>query len=93
MVLQSGALAAAPAHGPRGGLPTLCPESRLLVPVPTAQGHFGETGTKVYAAAFERSAADAPSPMQHYPMAWDLANHGVAGVDRSAYYTATCSAC
>ncbi len=29
----------------------------------------------------------------HYPMAWDLANMDIPGVDRTAYYQDVCSKC
>jgi len=48
--------------------------------------HFGSTGTQVFAARYERGDT-------HYPMAWNLANTGVSGVDRSAWYTQACTAC
>ena len=53
------------------------------------KAHFAGngTGTKVYAAEYAKVGAT------HYPMAWDLANEGVAGIDRSEYYDDTCSAC
>jgi len=68
------------------------------------KAHFGGSGTKVFAAVYRRSGAGGgvasgaasgavAANTQWYPMAWDLANHGVAGVERSAYYDATCSAC
>ena len=47
------------------------------------------TGTRTYAAVYGKPAAGGP----HYPMEWDTANKAVAGVDRSAYYDATCSRC
>ena len=48
--------------------------------------HFGDTGTQVFATTYERSDT-------HYPMAWNLANKGVGGVDRSAWYTKACTEC
>ena len=45
-------------------------------------------GTSYYAAAFARGGATAV-----YPMAWDPANLGVPGVDRTDYYRAVCGAC
>ena len=51
--------------------------------------HFyaNHTGTKVFAAEYAEVGAS------HYPMAWDLENHGVAGVERSDFYDDVCSAC
>ena len=51
--------------------------------------HFNKSGTQVFAATYGESG---PGSI-HYPMAWDLDNTGVVGVDRSAYYNAVCSAC
>jgi len=50
--------------------------------------HF-DGATKVFAAGYRRVAAGDT----YYPLAWDLANRGVAGTDRSAYYTSACAAC
>ena len=36
---------------------------------------------------------DSRTAQQIYPMAWDLANHGVAGIDRTAVYEAACNKC
>ena len=48
---------------------------------------FNGSGTQVFAATFgEHSGV-------HYPMAWELANKGVPGVDRSDYYDDVCSKC
>ena len=47
------------------------------------------TGTRVFAAVYGIPTAAAP----HYPMSWDLGNRAIAGIDRSAYYDAVCSAC
>ena len=49
--------------------------------------HFNHSGTEVYAATYTTVGAT------YYPMCWDEDNHGVAGVDRTAYYDRVCSAC
>lgn len=49
--------------------------------------HF-DGKTKAFAACFRRHVN-----MTVYPMAWDLANKEVPGVDRSAYYNALCRSC
>merc|ERR1712070_249815 len=49
--------------------------------------HF-DGRTKVFAAQFDRH-----SNATVYPMAWDLANKDIPGVDRSAYYNAACRSC
>ena len=57
------------------------------------RAHFGVSGgpnrTRVYATAFDRSAAGGVS----FPMAWDLTNHDIAGVDRTALYERACGSC
>jgi hypothetical protein len=49
--------------------------------------HF-EGHTQVFASRFNRQANTTI-----YPLAWDLANNDVPGVNRSAYYQAACGAC
>jgi len=49
--------------------------------------HF-DGATKTFAAQFNKQ-----SNTTTYPMAWDLGNREVPGVDRSAYYNAICRAC
>lgn len=44
-------------------------------------------GTQVFAARFAQSSE------VRYPMAWDLENTAIPGVDRSADYQAACNAC
>ncbi|EOD11884.1 hypothetical protein EMIHUDRAFT_214245 [Emiliania huxleyi CCMP1516] len=56
------------------------------------KAHFGE-GTRVFAAAFRREEYGEGRAATHYPMAWDLDNKGVVGVDRSEYYASVCGAC
>jgi len=59
-------------------------------------GHFNSSGTRVLAAVYDRTVSStcaAASSSCSYPMAWDLSNHGVAGVDRSADYDRVCTAC
>ena len=46
-----------------------------------------EGATKVFATTYSKVGSTV------YPMAWDLANKDVAGVDRSAYYNEVCGAC
>jgi hypothetical protein len=53
--------------------------------------HFNGSGTQVFAATYGYGGS--PGGGTHYPMAWDLKNLGVPGVDRSGYYDKTCSAC
>ena len=48
--------------------------------------HFNNSGTRVYAATYQ-------STDTHYPLAWDLSNQDVPGVDRTDYYEQVCSAC
>ena len=48
----------------------------------------GPNQTMVYAARFDRT-----ENASIYPLAWDLANRDVPGVDRSADYYAMCSEC
>jgi hypothetical protein len=43
--------------------------------------------TEVFAAKFSQTGKT------RFPMAWDLQNKDVPGIDRSAYYAATCSKC
>eukprot|EP00928_Gymnodinium_smaydae_P073235 TRINITY_DN56472_c0_g1_i1.p1 TRINITY_DN56472_c0_g1~~TRINITY_DN56472_c0_g1_i1.p1 ORF type:complete len:377 (+),score=41.18 TRINITY_DN56472_c0_g1_i1:14-1144(+) len=50
--------------------------------------HFSNGKTKVYATTFDRSDGTIV-----YPMAWDLKNRAIPGIDRSEYYTATCTRC
>ena len=47
-------------------------------------------GAKVYAT---RWGDDVEGSGTKYPMAWDLDNDSVFGVDRSAYYQAVCNSC
>lgn len=47
-------------------------------------------GTQVFAAAFSRHL---PSSSIRYPMAWDVRNDEVIGVDRTDYYQEACNAC
>ena len=56
------------------------------------KAHFGG-GTRVFAAAFRREEYGEGRAATHYPMAWDLDNKGVVGVDRSEYYASGCGAC
>jgi len=51
-------------------------------------GHFNFSGTEVFATRYDRGGDGA-----FYPMAWDMANHGVVGEDRSALYEAACNKC
>lgn len=52
------------------------------------RAHFNASGgTRAFAAGY------GPPSGVHYPMAWDLPNTGVVGVDRTAYYEAACAAC
>eukprot|EP00966_Prymnesium_polylepis_P011758 270357-Prymnesium_polylepis.2 len=53
-----------------------------------AAGHFNFSGTEVFATRYDRGGDGA-----FYPMAWDMANHGVVGEDRSALYEAACNKC
>jgi hypothetical protein len=46
----------------------------------------------VYATKYDRGSV-VESVSNFYPMAWDLANHGVLGEDRSALYEAACNKC
>lgn len=48
---------------------------------------FGGSGTKVFAAEFSLNNST------HYPMAWDLGNTDVPGLDRTEYYERECNAC
>lgn len=48
--------------------------------------HFNKSGTKVYAATYQRTGT-------HYPLAWDISNHDVPGIDRTAYYEQVCTVC
>ncbi|CAE8605659.1 unnamed protein product [Polarella glacialis] len=52
------------------------------------QKHFGDGQTQVFAARFDRH-----SNTSIYPMAWDLQNQHVPGVNRTAYYHAACAQC
>eukprot|EP00927_Polykrikos_kofoidii_P069015 TRINITY_DN6440_c0_g1_i1.p1 TRINITY_DN6440_c0_g1~~TRINITY_DN6440_c0_g1_i1.p1 ORF type:complete len:421 (+),score=27.54 TRINITY_DN6440_c0_g1_i1:96-1358(+) len=45
-------------------------------------------GTQVFATAWDRQANKVV-----YPMAWDLSNRDIAGVDRTDYYHSVCSKC
>ena len=56
------------------------PHSEL--PTPSAFASFLRT-------AFERAPAGGVS----YPMAWDLANDDIAGVERTALYEEACGSC
>jgi hypothetical protein len=58
-------------------------------------GHFGLTGTRVFAARYDRSPIDSESGKEEvsFPMAWNIKNNDVRGVDRTAYYTRVCTAC
>eukprot|EP00462_Mataza_sp_D1_P024784 CAMPEP_0175126716 /NCGR_PEP_ID=MMETSP0087-20121206/4007_1 /TAXON_ID=136419 /ORGANISM="Unknown Unknown, Strain D1" /LENGTH=266 /DNA_ID=CAMNT_0016408657 /DNA_START=181 /DNA_END=981 /DNA_ORIENTATION=+ len=47
----------------------------------------GPSETKVFAAAFKKSSKT------YYPMAWDLDNHDIPGVDRSTDYQKMCGSC
>ena len=49
----------------------------------------GPNRTRVFATAFERAPAGGVS----YPMAWDLANDDIAGVERTALYEEACGSC
>merc|ERR1712084_27853 len=49
--------------------------------------HF-DGKTKAFASQFDRQ-----HNMTTYPMAWDLPNRHVPGIDRSLYYNAMCSHC
>ena len=53
-----------------------------------AAGHFNFSGTEVFATRYDRGGDGT-----FYPMAWDMANHGVVGEDRSALYEAACNKC
>ena len=59
------------------------------------KAHFGAGATKVFATAYDRGGATGANSTcaVTYPMAWDLANDGVCGVDRSAHYADLCNAC
>ena len=49
--------------------------------------HFSDFNfTKVFAARFSQSGI-------HYPMAWDLENVDIPGVDRTEYYQQHCKPC
>jgi len=52
--------------------------------------HFPAEGgaTEVFAARFDRRQGTTV-----YPMAWDLGNDGIPGVDRSEYYNKVCREC
>lgn len=45
-------------------------------------------GTEVFAASFDRTTNET-----FYPMSWDLGNHHVPGVNRTAYYRKACAEC
>ena len=49
--------------------------------------HFNGSGTKVFAATYGSGGG------VFYPMAWDLKNTGVPGIDRSEHYDAVCTEC
>ena len=49
----------------------------------------GPNRTRVYATTYGRAAARGA----HYPMAWDVANHDIAGVERTELYERACGAC
>ena len=53
------------------------------------QSKFVSNRTRVFATAFERAPAGGVS----YPMAWDLANDDIAGVERTALYEEACGSC
>jgi len=46
-------------------------------------------GTEVFAALYQAQTRSST----YYPMAWDLANHDVAGENRTAYYVEACGKC
>lgn len=51
------------------------------------ESHFDKNRTtKVFAARFSKSEI-------HYPMAWDLENWYIPGVDRTEYYQQNCKSC
>jgi hypothetical protein len=50
--------------------------------------HF-DGKTQVFAAHFDRHSSDPTT----YPMAWDLGNTEVPGVNRTEYYTTACAVC
>ena len=50
--------------------------------------HF-DGGTETYAAKFDREK----DHFMVYPMAWDLANKNIPGVNRSTFYNTICGAC
>ena len=49
--------------------------------------HF-DGATKTYAAKFDRSG-----DFMVYPMAWDMANKNIPGVNRTAFYNTVCGQC
>eukprot|EP01062_Namystynia_karyoxenos_P035143 TRINITY_DN25774_c0_g1_i1.p2 TRINITY_DN25774_c0_g1~~TRINITY_DN25774_c0_g1_i1.p2 ORF type:complete len:316 (+),score=60.95 TRINITY_DN25774_c0_g1_i1:88-1035(+) len=51
--------------------------------------HFADGLTQVFATAFRRSTTTGA----HYPMAWDMHNTGIPGVDQTAYYHSACAKC
>jgi len=55
--------------------------------------HFNHSGTKVFSTKFDRTTTAGSAADDHYPMAWDLANHDIMGEDRSDLYEAACNAC
>ena len=58
-----------------------------------SKARFGVTSgpnrTRVFATAYDRAMAGGVS----YPMAWDLANDDIAGVERTALYEQACGSC
>lgn len=49
----------------------------------------GPNRTLVYSTTYDRAAAHGV----HYPMAWDFANHDIAGVERTELYEVACGSC
>ena len=44
--------------------------------------------------ALRMATRDAARPVgMHYPMAWDFANHDIAGVERTELYEKACGTC
>jgi len=50
-------------------------------------GHFSVGSTKTFATQFNRDEKII------YPMAWDIDNQDIPGVDRSEFYSSVCAKC